>query len=199
MNVGKGEIEFDKMLELAKFAADRHNERRQVVFRIFISYMTLLVIAFSLVMRHWKDDFLSNPTVIVPIIVFLSIMFVIYSGWLITIYKALCNDVRRRDFHLVKAEILCYYMSNGLHFGFKHNKNVTLNLASSKSYAISERCLFKKSEPDLDIDPLKKKPSDIKIKVFADKHFLFNFVSPLSLTLLITLFLIGNMMSKWFN
>ena len=34
---------FENTMKLAEYAANRHNERRQVIFRIFISYMTLLV------------------------------------------------------------------------------------------------------------------------------------------------------------
>ena len=37
---------FERMVQLAEFGAKRHNERRQVEFRVFIAYMTLLVLAF---------------------------------------------------------------------------------------------------------------------------------------------------------
>ena len=38
---------FERMVQLAEFGAKRHNERRQVDFRVFIAYMTLLALAFS--------------------------------------------------------------------------------------------------------------------------------------------------------
>ena len=38
--------DFERMMQLAEFGARRHDERRQVEFRIFIAYNTLLVLAF---------------------------------------------------------------------------------------------------------------------------------------------------------
>ena len=63
---------FNNMLKLAQFGADRHNEKRLVVFRVFISYMTLLVIISSLIMKHWKDDMLTSGWFAWPVIVFFA-------------------------------------------------------------------------------------------------------------------------------
>ena len=38
--------DFERIVQLAEFGAKRHDERRQVEFRVFIAYMTLLVLAF---------------------------------------------------------------------------------------------------------------------------------------------------------
>ena len=38
---------FERILQLAEFGAKRHDERRQVDFRVFIAYMTLIALAFS--------------------------------------------------------------------------------------------------------------------------------------------------------
>ena len=52
---------FQVMLQLAEFGAKRLEERRSVEFRIFISYITLLVLAlYQLVKRgNPVDDFLK--------------------------------------------------------------------------------------------------------------------------------------------
>ena len=47
---------FYKMLALAETGAKWHNDRRQVAFRIFISYMTLLVLAFYQVVRIFVEE-----------------------------------------------------------------------------------------------------------------------------------------------
>ena len=45
-NENKGDVDkFRLILQLAEFSAKRAEERRSVEFRIFISYMTLLVLA----------------------------------------------------------------------------------------------------------------------------------------------------------
>ena len=51
---------FENMVKLAEFAANRHNERRQVIFRIFISYMTLLVAISGLIMNKWDAHSLNQ-------------------------------------------------------------------------------------------------------------------------------------------
>lgn len=38
--------DFERMMQLAEFGAKRHDEQRQVEFRVFIAYMTLLALAF---------------------------------------------------------------------------------------------------------------------------------------------------------
>ena len=43
---------FENMMKLTEYAANRHNERRQVIFRVFILYMTLLVVLSGLIMNN---------------------------------------------------------------------------------------------------------------------------------------------------
>ena len=50
--------DFERMVQLAEFGAKRHDERRQVEFRVFIAYMTLLVLAFY---RIDKIEILNGP------------------------------------------------------------------------------------------------------------------------------------------
>ena len=45
---------FDKMLELAEFGAKRHDQRRQIVFRIAVAYLTLLVLGLYQVLKNEK-------------------------------------------------------------------------------------------------------------------------------------------------
>lgn len=53
--------EFQKMLQLAEFGAKRLEERRSVEFRIFISYITLLVLALYQLLKEKNPihDFLE--------------------------------------------------------------------------------------------------------------------------------------------
>ena len=53
--------EFQKMLQLAEFGAKRLEERRSVEFRIFISYITLLVLALYQLVKEKNPihDFLN--------------------------------------------------------------------------------------------------------------------------------------------
>ena len=96
MNADKAN--FENMLELAKFGADRHNERRQVLFRIYISYMTLLVVISGLILKHWDDEVLENYVFTMGVSIFFSLLGLSYWRWLITFYKASDYDVRRRRF-----------------------------------------------------------------------------------------------------
>lgn len=47
MDKDKVEVDFQRILQLAEIGAKWHDDRRQVTFRIFVSYMTLLVLANS--------------------------------------------------------------------------------------------------------------------------------------------------------
>ena len=138
---------FENMMRLAEYGANRHTERRQVLFRIFISYMTLLVVISGLIMNNWEDDFIESNLFVWGVSVLLLGIFVCYWWWLVRFYKASDHDVRRRDFYLTKAQIICYYMSEKLSPCYSGCKNVYINLGGNKSYAISERCLFKRRGP----------------------------------------------------
>ena len=140
---------FENMMTLAEYGANRHTERRQVLFRIFISYMTLLVVISGLVMNNWKNDFIESPLFVWGVSLFLSGMLSTYFFWLRRFYKASDYDVRRRDFYLTKAQIICYYLSEELSQCYRGCKDVYLNLGNDGSYKISERCLFKKRHPDI--------------------------------------------------
>ena len=194
MSKCKDSKNFENMLELAKFGADRHNERRQVLFRIYISYMTLLVVICGLILKHWNDDVLENYVFTIGVSIFLFLVGLFYSQWLRIFYKASDYDVRRRDFYLSKAQVICYYMSECLSQYYSGCKQVDINLGGRRGYKISEKCLFKRRRPDiktenyLDDPPHLDDPPDPT--VWNNWHFWFHFSGPIGLTILIILALI---------
>ncbi len=117
----KDNDDFRKMLDLAEFGVKRMEERRSVEFRIFISYMTLLVLALyqlikpsSISIELWirqliKPEPTSTDLWIEGIkgtllyLIALSIHF-IYVMWQIGVGIAMDNDATRRNFYLKKAE-----------------------------------------------------------------------------------------------
>ena len=182
---------FENMMKLAEYGADRHTERRQVLFRIFISYMTLLVVISGLIMNNWKDAFIESNLFVSGVSVLLIGMLFFYWRWLIIFYKASDHDVRRRDFYLTKAQVICYYMSE-LSQRYSDCKNVYINLGGNKSYEISERCLFKMRRPDINpkTDPNINKKCPPSPTVWRNPHFYFHLFAPAGLTILIVLALL---------
>ena len=109
--------DFEKMLALAEFSAERMEQRRTVEFRIFISYMTLLVLALyqllkqnpirweSLIFELFKQD--PSPISIYEVIGLYGIALLIhfvYFMWQVGVGRAMRNDAIRRNFYLRKAE-----------------------------------------------------------------------------------------------
>ena len=188
---------FENMMKLAEFGAHRHNERRQVIFRIFISYMTLLVIIAGLIMKHWKDDPIESLWFVISVSVFLGVLFWFYQRWLRIFYTASDYDVRRRDFYLIKAQVISYYMSKGLSQWYSDCEKVYINLANQKHYKISEKCLFDKRRPDidpdiaLDIDPQSCQECLPKPNVSSNAHYRFHICGPAGLTILIIFSLVS--------
>ena len=183
---------FENMMKLAEYGANRHTERRQVLFRIFISYITLLVVISGLIMNNWEKIVLKEDLFVWGVSPFLILMFCCYWWWLIIFYRASDHDVRRRDFYLTKAQVICYYMSEELSQCYSGCENVPINLGN-KSYEISERCLFKRRRPDINpkTDPDINKECPPSPTVKCNPHFYFHFVAPLGLTLLIVAALVS--------
>ena len=110
------ENKFQEMLQLAEFGAKRIEERRSVEFRIFISYITLLVLAlyqlikqdnpihdfFQLVKQ--KDSISLELWEGLTLYVSALLIHVIYVIWQVGIGIAMDNDSYRRNFYLKKAE-----------------------------------------------------------------------------------------------
>ena len=112
---------FERLLSLAEFGAKRHEERRQVEFRIFITYLTFLAVifyhftkkeglvrdlitGFGLPVSSSSDPI--NPWVL---IIALWLIHVVYFFWQTTIGIANENDTSRRNFFLARAECIAQY------------------------------------------------------------------------------------------
>ena len=95
---------FEQTLQIAEFASQRLENRRQYEFKIFISYVTLLVLA--IYEGHHIE--LSNNGVLYGLCV-LWLLFVIhffYILWTISLSVANGNDSNRRNFYLQKSEYI---------------------------------------------------------------------------------------------
>lgn len=178
------------MMRLAEYGANRHGERRQVLFRIFISYMTLLVVISGLIMNNWKDDFIESELFVWGVSALLSGMLFTYFRWLTMFYRASDYDVRRRDFYLTKAQVICYDVSKKLSQCYSGCQEVYLNLGNDGSYKISERYLFKKPYPDIEPQTIVEGPCPAAVRY--NRHFHFHLFAPAGLTILIVLALLLN-------
>ena len=178
---------FENMMRLAEYAADQHKERRSTIFRIFISYMTLLVVISGVIVRYWGYTALEKGDGLFWGLVggFLVSVFIIYWRWLIIFYHASDNDVRRRSFYLIKAQVISHYMTNNLSQCYSACEYVDLNLGNRKNKKISEKCLFEQRSPDIDIDGKKDTKCVPSPTVIDNHHFWFHFFAPFGLTSLI--------------
>ena len=174
---------FENMMKLAEFGANSHRERRQVIFRIFISYMTLLVVTSGLIMNNLKDEeqFIEEDLFVWGVSVVLSLMLSTYWLWLRRFYEASDFDVRRRDFYLTKAEVVSYHLSKKLDLKeYSSCDEILLNIGGNKGYLISEKNLFKKKRPDVQTTTNSKicwKCPPLPT-VWNNWHFLFHIVAP---------------------
>ena len=97
---------FDKLMQIAKFAAERQQDRRQYEFKIFISYVTLLALAI------WKYKPIYKPIDVSCWIMASMVLgsYLLYLLWLIRVSTANRNEGYRRDYYLQQAEDnLCPY------------------------------------------------------------------------------------------
>lgn len=100
--------DFERMMQLAEFGAKLHNERRQVEFRVFISYTTLLAFAVYQVYKNNSFDLLNNNS---PwIMVILGLVHILYILWEIRLSMAMDCDTSRRDFYTAKAQCLLEHL-----------------------------------------------------------------------------------------
>ena len=108
--------DFQRILSLAEFGVKRMEERRTVEFRIFISYITLLVLALYQLSKQQNSihDFFKsiiqkdsvNLELLEGIILWVLALciHIIYVIWQVGIGIAMDNDSYRRNFYLKKAE-----------------------------------------------------------------------------------------------
>ena len=142
--------DFERMMELAEFGARRHDERRQVEFRVFIAYNTLLVFAFY---QLYKIEQLNEP---IWVTIGLVVIHIAYLLWQIRLSRALINDGWRRNFYLKKAECILQHLWKQPDVPFHPEKNIYVTITPGDKvdeYAekgkISEYDLFNKHEPDI--------------------------------------------------
>ena len=101
---------FEQTLQIAEFASQRGENRRQYEFKIFISYVTLLVLAIyeghhiEVPNDAYKE--LSRFFIVALIVALLSVIHFFYIAWTISLSVANQNDGARRDFYLQKSECI---------------------------------------------------------------------------------------------
>ena len=211
MDTKKISDDFYRMLALADLGARWHNDRRQVAFRIFVSYMTLLVLAlYQVIKLLGETQVVIHGIVILGVNVGLIITHIVYWKWQDSIRKALINDVRRRDFFLKKAEQITYYLSqdsdlNTISKAYDSGEMVLLNLGSGDYKEITEPCLFEQSAPDI-IGGDRSGKQDESGKYpprpwWKDRHFLVQVIGPTFLLFLLILLVFTLFLKKigWFG
>ena len=190
MNTDKSN--FDSMLAIADIAEQWHNNRRQLEFKIMIAYTTLLALAFYQVIkpREPSVNFEDYWEVILIVGSGLLLVLVIYCRWQYIFHIASNNDVRRRDFHLKKAEVILHHMSQSPNSQFVPHpvKTVIINLAAGESHKMSEVELFNKTEPDIYIPS--EKIGTPPPEWYENEHILIPLACPtlLTLSLIVVLF-----------
>ena len=140
--------DFERMMELAKFGADRHNERRQVEFRVFISYTTLLVLALSYQAKGGLLQYLglvNNESFPVlsehkwAIVMILTSIHFVYFLWEIRLSMAMDCDTSRRDFYMAKAQCILEHLLKHPNHSFSPSKCVTVTMKHSKVSPVALR------------------------------------------------------------
>ena len=91
---------FERIMQIADFAAKRQQDRRQYEFRIFIAYVTLIALAI------YKSEAIDGSCYVMGSFVGLS--YFLYLLWLLRVSRANLNDGYRRNFYLEKAEDMLY-------------------------------------------------------------------------------------------
>ena len=185
MNNNIDAANFDRMLELAEFGAKRHDQRRQIVFRIAIGYLTLLVLALYQSIKNENLLRLGAFWLIIYVIC-LVVVHIFYWRWQRTAFIAMINDVRRRDFYLMKAQTIAYYLTRSEFSSFNPDpcKEVIVNFAGATAWKTNERGLFKEREPKMiHGETSSKKPC--KPCLSKDTHFLALTIGPTALVALL--------------
>lgn len=137
---------FENMLKLAEFGAKRHDDRRTVEFRIFISYTTPLIFALYYSIKLDPDllESIHWGLMTVGSIVYLITIHLVYVLWQVGVAIAMANDAWRRNFYLKKAECILHHLSKNPNDPFcPSNDTVIANCGYEKS-EWCEKELFEK-------------------------------------------------------
>ena len=145
--------DFERMVQLAEFGAKRHDERRQVEFRVFIAYNTLLVLAFYQVEKIKSLNIPGSVTII------LVCTHIVYLLWQIRISTAMDNDGYRRNFYLKKAECILHHLREKPEEPFCPSDTVCVTITLGAKVDKESKCtekgkifeseLFERNEPTI--------------------------------------------------
>ena len=139
--------DFERMMQLAEFGAKRHDERRQVEFRIFIAYTTLLV--FALYQQQQIANLNLHVWVIGGVLGFIHL---IYLLWEIRLSRAMGNDESRRNLYLKKAECLLHHLFwEKTDDSFCPSDSLLVTIKHGSKGEIFESELFKIHEPNIEL------------------------------------------------
>ena len=186
--------DFERMVRLAEFGANRHDERRQVEFRVFIAYNTLLVLAF------YQFEKINDLNASGWVTVGLLAIHVVYLLWQIRLSRALVNDTNRRDFYLKKTECILHHLREKPDAHFCPRKDVYLTIrierkkgkTSEKKDKITEYDLFKGHEPDIVLVSPMWKIWKHWGQLFSDWSRPFQILIPTVMIIFLILALLGN-------
>lgn len=197
MNDAQDRSNFDHMLELAKYGAERHNERRHVEFRIFISYITVLGLIFYHAIKP-EDAILQGQEDLglsIVLVIFLLTIHSFYFWWKRNFFIASINDVRRRDFYLLKAQCIAHHLSRNLNAIFRpsRTRKVWLNRGGGESCKIYESCLFKQHGPKI----IEKPSWQAFWTLHKDAHIWFQVVVPTLMLLGVITVIFQEYLSQW--
>ena len=191
MNADKAN--FESMLAIAGVAEQWHHNRRQLEFKIMISYTTLLALAVYQVIKLKESPESFDVHWAIVLIGCLGLLGIlgIYWWWQYIFHIASNNDVRRRDFYLKKAELILHHMSQSGDSQFvpHFTRTIIINLAAGMSREMSEVELFDKAEPDIYIRS--KKTGTPPPKFYKNPHILISLAGPtmLTISLIVVLFI----------
>ena len=179
--------DFERIVQLAEFGARRHDERRQVEFRVFIAYTTLLVLALS------QKQQIMNLNLHIGIIAGVSgLIHVIYLLWEIRLSRAMENDESRRNFYLKKAECLLHHLWEKPDDSFSPSDTLLVTVRHGGKDEISESELFEMREPNIELVSPVWHVCKHWGQVFRDWSRLFQVSIPTGLLILLILALHSN-------
>ena len=197
MNDAQDRNNLAHMLELARYGAERHHERRNVEFRIFISYITVLGLIFYHAIKPEDAILQAQEELVLSIVlmIFLLTIHGFYFWWKRNFFIASINDVRRRDFYLLKAECIAHHLSQNLNVMFQpsRTRKVWLNSGGGESCKISESYLFQKQGPKI----IEKPSWHAFWALRKDAHIWFQVVVPTLMLLGVIAAIFKAHLSRW--
>ena len=100
--------DFEQAFQIAEFARQSGENRRQYEFKIFISYVTLLLLGIYEGHHIEVSNDRYKELYGLLIVALLSVMHFFYIAWTISLSVANQNDGARRDFYLQKSECISH-------------------------------------------------------------------------------------------